>query len=266
MRCVLRAFFFAPLLSLICACGRTSGTPPGISPTSYPSLNGNWMVLAGSSVTDTIYGLGGSITSADGSVTATLHVIPPSASSCYQSGQEIPFTGTVTGTGAIALTSGAVGGQTISITGITANGSLLSGTFKIAGGCAGGDSGNVTGLTEPSYSGEYTGALQTGAPNPVGVTATLTQADANADGEFGISGTALFSGSPCFTTGTITSGVAYGNYIQVTMETDKSSTVQLTGLSIAEPQVITISGIYQVTSGPCAGDSGAGTLNSGSSA
>ena len=248
--------------SLLIGCGGSSGGITRVNPPpSYPNLSGNWSVLASSNVTGAIYVLGGYMTNTDSSVTATLHV-SPLGSGCYQADEEIPFTGTITTGGSISLTSTAVANQTISVTGSTLGGSVLNGTYKIADGCAAGDNGAVTGLIEPSFTGTYTGNLQPASGAAIAMNATLTQSGPSADGEYNLAGSAQFSGSPCFTTGTITSSTVFGESVQVTIGTEQGSVVQFTAIAIATPSAITMEGEYQVTAGSCSGAAGIVTLSS----
>jgi len=246
----------ALLLAPVAGCGgSSSGTTPVNPPQTYPTLSGNWTVSATSNLTGATYLLGGSITDSGATVTATLQALPDE-SGCLPTGQPIPFTGSVTTSGAISLTSAVVASQTISISGSTLGSGLITGTYRIAGGCAAGDSGTIEALVEPSFTGTYTGTMQPTSGTSVDVSATIVQAGPNADGEFGVTGTVEFSGSSCFTSGTITSSTVLGEYIQATMSTDKGGSVQITALGIAVPQVTEIEGAYQVTAGPCAGASG----------
>jgi len=260
MRCGLCTFCLTLLLTVVSGCGGSSGGTIGGGSQTYPTLTGNWMAASDSSLTNSIYELGGYMTNTGGSVTATLHAVP-FLSSCFPSTDEIPFTGTVTTTGSISMTSTEVASQVISVTGTTVNGSLLSGSYKITGGCAGGDSGSLIGLVEPSYSGAYSGTFQTGAPSPVSVSVTMIQSGPDADGTYSLSGTVNFSGTSCFTTGTITSSTAYGGFIQFTVNTDQDGVLQFTGFSAATPQAITIEALYQVTAGLCSGETGDGSLS-----
>jgi len=248
--------------SLFIGCGGSSGAIAPINPQEpKPLLSGNWTIVVTSNLTNAAYNLGGYLSNTNGSLAATLHVVP-GESGCFGSAEAILFTGTVTTSGAISLTSAAVANQVISVTGSTPGGGLLTGSYKIAGGCAAGDSGTVYGLVEPSFAGTYTGTLQFASGTTIGVNATLAQSGPNAEGEYSLSGTVQFSGSPCFTTGTITSSTVFGEYLQVTLNTDQAGVVQFTGIGVAVPSSTTIAGTFLVTAGSCAGTSGTVTLES----
>jgi hypothetical protein len=212
-------------------------------------------------VTGTTYDMGGYLTNTNGAVTGTLHTIEQGAN-CYQIDQAIPITGTITTDGTVSLTSAAVANQIFSVRGDVLGG-VLDGTYAISGGCAAGESGTVIGELMPSLTGTYTGTFYPASGAFTGATITVTQSGPNADGEFSLPGTASFSGSPCFTTGTVTSSTVFGEYIQVTIGTDKGGVVQFTGLAAAVgSDDIFIDGSYAVTAGTCAGDTGSGVLNS----
>jgi hypothetical protein len=243
-------------LILLAGCGGQSGIGTSVTPPeTYPNLSGNWTVVADSNLTSTAYLLGGYMTNSDASVTATLQVFPDE-SDCFQRGGPITFTGKITTTGAISLTSSPVASQTISLAGTVLGNGLLTGTYKVAGGCAAGDNGGVFGESVPSYTGTYNGTFQPDSGSAINVSLALTQSGPFANGEFNVSGTAAFSGSSCFTKGTITSSTVLGEFVQVAMSTDNGGAVQFTALAVATPQVIEIEGPYQVTAGPCAGTSG----------
>jgi hypothetical protein len=249
------------LPAILAGCGGSSGPIASGNPVAtYPTLTGNWTVLATSNLTGATYLLGGSIANSEASVSATLQVLP-FESGCLPTGEPITFTGAITSGGAISLASAAVANQTISISGSSLFGNTINGNYKITGGCAAGDSGTVLGAIIPSYAGAYTGTIQPYSGTQIGASMSLVQSGPSAGGEFNVSGTATFSGSSCFTTGTITSSVVLGEYIQITMSTDKGGTVQLTGLGTG-PQVMTIVGTYQVTAGPCAGTVGSVSISS----
>jgi len=246
----------ALLSALLIGCGGSSGIPSPVNPTpAYPNLAGNWTVTADSTVTGAQYELGGYMTNTGASVTATFYVYPFAESNCYPSEEAIPFTGTVTTSGAISLTSGSVANQTITMAGSISGGSSFTATYEIAGGCAAGDAGLVLARAEPSYTGDYTGTLQSLSGSDVNVSVNMVQSGPNADGEYSVSGTAQFSGTSCFTTGTITSSTIFGEYVQFAMSMDNGGAGEFTGAMVPFPGSIMISGEFQVTAGSCAGNS-----------
>jgi len=245
----------ALLSALLIGCGGSSGTTTPVVPSSpYPNLAGNWTLTADSNVTGAQYQLGGYMTNTGASVTATFHVYPFAESNCYPSEEEIPFTGTVTTSGAISLTSGSVANQTITMAGSISGGSSFTATYEIAGGCAAGDAGLVLASAEPSYTGDYTGTLQPLSGSDVNVSVNMVQSGPNAGGEYSVSGTAQFSGTSCFTTGTITSSTIFGEYVQFAMSTDNGGAGEFIGAAINIPGSTTIGGEFQVTAGSCAGN------------
>lgn len=254
-----------PLAALLGCGGAPNGLPPA-SPPSYPNLTGNWnLILVPSNPLVLGPDAGGFITNTNGSVTGILHITD---TNCYTAAQDIPVTGTVTSAGILALNSAMVAGQMLSITGIAfvgngssatlANLSLIDGNYTFTGGCLNGESGLVVGEMVPPVTGNYAGTLQSASGQSFSVNASTTQEGPNADGEYNISGSVTFTGSPCFSAGTITSSTIFGANIEVTI-TATNGTMELSG-QILPTVPMSIIGSYQVNGGACAGDTGSGTL------
>lgn len=267
MRCSPPSLLLLALLSLtISSCGGSSSGGTPVNSQSYPNLAGNWSIILipGNPL---VFGpiLGGSMTNTSGSVTGTLHV---NNSDCFQATQDVSVTGTVTPAGAVALTSAAVGGQTLSMTGYAAvnlgNGAaggvtgIFNGSYAFSGGCANGENGTFAGTMMPPVDGVYAGSFQSVSGQNIGVSLNVTQAGPNADGEFSISGTATFTGSPCFSTAAIAASTIDGEFIDATV-TGSNGTMEFTG-EILDTVPTLIGGTYHVTAGACTGDTGGGNL------
>jgi hypothetical protein len=267
MRCFVAAFLVLP--AILAGCGGSSSSSLGNSPTSYPALSGNWSIaLIPSNPLAFEPELGGYITNTGGAVSGTLHAVD---SSCFTAAQDIAISGSVTPEGSITITSAAVSGQTISFTGFTGPSNapardplVLIGSYSITGGCAGGQSGTILGNVVPPLTGTFSGTFESVSGLSIPVTISVIQSAANSDGEYTVSGAATFTGSPCFSAGTITSSVLFGENLQATITTDKSGVLQFTSIGIllssTSSSGITILGEYKVTAGSCAGDTGSGTL------
>ena len=237
--------------------GSGSGTMATNSPPSYPTITGNWALTASSQVTKLNYQMGGYITNTNGDVSGTLHLLN---SGCFTPMQDIPITGTVSTAGAVSATSSAVSSQVVTISGTVASGALSSGTYSIKGGCGNGDSGTVTGFIAPPYSNTYSGTLLSVSKISISTTITTSQSGPDTDGLYHVSGTATFSGSPCFASGTITGSDIAGAYMAVTITANDGSSVVFGGY-ITDSTGKTISGDYQVTGGKCSGDYGTGSVS-----
>jgi len=152
---------------------------------------------------------------------------------------------------------------------VNASGSAsnLSGTYTVTGtGCAGGDRGTMSANLVPSVSGTWHGTFtSTVTPGPVvNATATLTQSSTpDAHGLFAVTGTVTFSGSACFTSGTITQGFAAGGALGLDIATNDvpSGGDTVFAAFMDNPTAATAAtGVYQVNTGTCSGDSGDGHL------
>ena len=263
MRCFVAIFLVLPVI--LAGCGGSSSGVLNTSPV-YADLSGNWnFILTPSNQLSFGPILGGYLASANGSVAGTLHA---NGSSCYPVTQDIPVTGSVTPAGVLTLRSATVAGQILSMSGnafaLTGSSSdaisgVFSGTYTISGGCAAGENGTVAGTLISPVNGDYAGSLRSDSGLSIGVNFDATQTGPNADGEYGVSGTVSFSGSLCFSTGTITSSTIYGQFIDVTIAASNGGTMQFTG-EILDTEPMTIDGLYSMTAGNCAGDLGGGTL------
>lgn len=258
------------LVSLFgCGGGSMSGskpvTPPSTPPPVVPAMNGNWEILANSQVANTTYEGGGSFSTNGTAVTGTLHFVN---SSCYWGSQngatifyDIPITGTLSSKGNLTASSSAVNGQTLNFSGVWSNGAISSGTYSITGGCADGDHGTVTGFPVPSLTGTYSGTFVSTTGVQIKTTVSLTQLATSGNGFYALRGAASFSGSPCFSSGTVEAdeySFGVGGYIQVPIQTTNGDLVLFQG-SVTDSTGKTISGNYSVTGAVCSGDSGTGS-------
>lgn len=259
------------LAASLCGCGGGSMTgskpvtPPDTPPPPVPAMNGNWEILANSQVANTTYEGGGSFSTNGTAVTGVLHFVN---SSCYLASQkgsttfvDIPITGTLSSKGNLTASSSAVNGQTLEFSGTWSNGAISSGTYSITGGCADGDHGTVTGFPVPSLTGTYSGTFVSTTGVQVKATVSLTQSSTDNDGFYALTGSASFSGSPCFSSGTVEAGpysFVVGGYIQLPIDTTTSDLVLFQG-SVTDSTGKTISGNYSVTGAVCSGDSGTGS-------
>jgi hypothetical protein len=242
---------------LLFGCAGKPGSPPAqSSATSSPStpatLTDNWQLSAASTVAGRPpLTFAGSISQTSSSVSGALHV---SGSSCFNQLTTVGLTGTETAAGNASLTSAAVSGQVVTLSG-TFSGLGFTGTYSVAGGCDGGDQGTITGVTvdvtdADAWNGKFTSSTQT-VFNVVG---NFTQSpSANSDGTFGITGTATFD-TPCFSAATISPGsLPSGNFILGTLvslqiQTNNGTVTFLGTESTGE----FIYGTYTIAGGTCA--------------
>jgi hypothetical protein len=267
----LRVMLLLAFALLLASCGGGNGsntasstslnTPP--APVA-PNITGNWAITVQSAVATGSVQVGGSLVSNGTQVSGVLHVLN---SNCFQIGADVPISGSVTaGTNAIALTSGTVASQVVTVNGtVAADGkSISSGTYSIAGGCDAGDHGSLTGFIAPSFSNTYTGTFVSATDgSTTNVSAAITQAaTADEDGLFHVTGTVTFPNGQCFTSAMLTSSAAVGSFLVLDLTTNNGADVQYVG-QITDSSGKTITGQYQVNSGTCIGDSGTGTVSHG---
>jgi hypothetical protein len=75
-----------------------------------------------------------------------------------------------------------------------------------------------------------------------------------------VTGTATFTSSPCFSTGTISTGAVTGSYLALQIATNNNGTVIFGGYD-TDSTGKTVKGSYEVTSGLCNGDVGTGSVS-----
>ena len=190
-------------------------------------------------------------------VTGTLHFLN---STCFTAAQDIPVTGTISAAGALSLTSSSISSQVVTATGTISGSSMSAGSYSIAGGCGARDKGTVTGFLVPAFTNTYTGTFTSVSGKQVGATITTTQTGPNSDGFYSVTGTATFTSSPCFSTGTISTGAVTGSYLALQIATNNNGTVVFGGYD-ADSTGKTVKGSYEVTSGLCNGDVGTGSVS-----
>jgi hypothetical protein len=257
-----RALFTLVVFSFLSSgCGSNSSD----SKNATPALNGNWSIRAVSQTTGTIYLGGANLYTVGGTVTGILHFTNmPCGFTVNGIMYDTPVTGTISSNGNLQLSTTDINGLTLNIKGMWSSGSISSATYTISGKCEyeNGDHGSLTGFPVPSLSGTYTGNFQSASGEQVKATMVLSQSGPNSHGIYSLTGTAAFSGSPCFFGGTIDVN-AYdfmvGGVVQFPIVTSH-------GALLFQGQVTngtgnTITGQYEVTEGSCAGDVGSGSAS-----
>lgn len=257
MRPVCVAIVTFCLLLSGCGGGSSSTTPPPPTPLSLQS--GNWDFSATSSSGPSFL-IGGNVVQTGTSITGGVHVVN---STCITASTPVPITGSISGQTA-TVTSAAVASQTINAT-LSGSPTALNGTYSVTGtGCAGGDKGTIAGVLVPSVTGTWKGAFVSSVvANPTVITtAVITEGAADANGLFSLTGTATYSGSPCFASGTTATGSAIsGRTNDVILKNNDGSTVEFVGFLTSPASPTQMTGTYTVSGGLCNGDSGSGTLS-----
>lgn len=176
-------------------------------------------------------------------------------SACYDSAITIPLQGATENT-ALKLASFSVNGQYITFSGTKdTTATHLTGTYTISGGCAKGATGTLSGTRYAQLVGTYAGSIAGTTPAQT-MTLTLAQfVQGTGQGDFLISGNAVFTGSACFTKGTMagTAGSVLGSGVSLTFNTDDASGAQVIVNGTFDPGATTITATsVQVTGGSCA--------------
>jgi hypothetical protein len=256
---VLCWFAFALLLGLIVSCGGGADKAPASGTPSTIDVTGNWEFTATSTVfSATSSTIVGAFRSTGAQLSGTLHI---SGSPCFDFSTNLVVTGTLNGTAA-SLNSSPVNGHTVSVRmTVTTDGSSASGTYSVAGGCAAGDTGNITGFRVPPVTGGWGGAFTDSEGRQIGVSASLQQGAAEANGFFPLTGTTQFTNSVCFTSGTVNGSLA-GTFAVADITTN-NGTIQFEGR--IDWAANALNGDYFISDGSCSGDFGSGSLTKGGS-
>jgi hypothetical protein len=201
-------------------------------------MNGNW-AITGTISTNNSLTMGANLSTNGSSITGIMHVY----TACFMfSGNilyDVPVTGTISSAGALTLISSPIASQVLSISGQWNTGAVTSGTYSIKGGCDDGLSGTIYGSSVPAFTGSYSGTFTSKEylGLSTGVKVSMSQSAADSEGFYYVTGTATFTGSPCYTNGNISSSLIFGNYIQAEVDTANGpiifiGTVDSTGKTI----------------------------------
>jgi len=217
--------FVATALIALCGCG---GSSSSTSPTPQVTIvSGNWgIALTAQPGTFTPMIAGGVINQSGTSFSGILHL---QGSTCFDSQlDDLVLSGTLSAS-TITLTSAPVRGQVLAMSVTPAANQVdqvkaLSGSWTITGGaCAG--SGTSLMASIPPLTGTWSGPITNAVTGTVG--ATLTQSGPDAHGFFQVSGSFAFSGTPCFTAGTIASSSVSGLEADIVLNTNDAAQAQV---------------------------------------
>jgi len=236
------------------------GCGGGSTPTAHGTIaSGNWTLLLLSNATPPLpLALGGSLMQQGNNISGLLHV-PDSP--CFDPLlDDVVVNGTVDGQ-TLTLSSVSVRGQTITMSAILPiadSVSLLKGSYTSGGSTCIGASGTVAAFLVPPLTGTFSGQV-TGSFTST-VTANLTQTGPDAHGFFHLSGDFSFSGSPCFSSGTVTSSSLSGRLANFAINTNDGGQIAVAGLNLMIGLTNNLGVVLIVQSGTCAGFAGNGTL------
>lgn len=237
------------------------GCGGGSTPTQTmpPTMSGNFGFTATSQIGTNTFQFGGPIQSgAGGPVTGTMNV-DSATSTCFDFFTALAFTGSLSPSGQLSLTSAPYVGQVFSLTGIVSSDGMTisSGSYSIAGGCASGDHGTLSGFHVPVINGTYTGTFPAGGTT-INISAALSQGASS--NSFLLSGTETFTNaSACSLTSTKTvggeTGFIAGADVRANMlDATLTAIAGFQGL-VSDSSGKTIKGTFGIASGPCAGTS-----------
>ncbi len=266
---------YAISLLWLAGCGGSSqnGMQPPPQTPQFGIVSGNWDLDMLSLSPALGMRAGGSLVQNGTAISGLLHI---SGSPCFDPlADDLVVSGTATGGagpfgGTITFSTAPVRGQTITFTSgsqlptLPGLNNLLNGSFTLSGGTcspevrgvlAGGVVTPATGTWKGAFTPSLVGAV------PLGVTANLMQSGPDAHGFFQISGTFAFTGSKCFTSGTITSSNVVGASATFTIVTNDSSQLFFSAMLPDAANGASLQGPYQIQTGACSFDSGDGLLN-----
>ncbi len=237
------------------------------TPGPFVTITGNWEFTAKATAGAVPFSvLSGFINEAGTSATESNYVtmaFQVQSSTCYSNSPEISMQGGMMVDG-MDLMSFPVDSQTLTAH-ITKNAAAdqMTGTYDIKGGCADGEQGTLTGTLYAPLTGTYSGMIS-GTGSSKAIQLTLAQDDqGTGDGHFYVTGTAAFTGFPCFSTGTISGENSFvtGSSASLTVVTNEVSGSQLTLHGTFDPAADTLTvASMDVTGGNCAALTGGAVL------
>lgn len=269
---------FALHLSALTALGLAALFTAGCGSSNPVGLNGNYQFTATSTppnpttgpgfakpdmkIFPTLPSFAGSLTEKSGVVSGVLQNLN---GPCFSFNGDISVTGNLK-PGQLTLTSSAVQGEvlTVNATISTDDATITAGTYTIAGTCA--DKGTITGLRVPPLHGTYTGDFKSDLTGTtIHTSVQLAQMPlADAHGIFHMTAAATFSGSSCFTKGSVTDpangSIVIGSLNGVMLKTDEKAGSTVTSIGVYDPATKSVTSFYSVSGGACNGDRGTGTL------
>jgi hypothetical protein len=175
------------------------------------------------------------------------------ATTCMSPTFDINFTGNQTADGKLTLTSTNLPNNTATITGTinaTYGYNQFNGNMVISGdgSCATTKTAFI-GAEVPNISGTYSGSITSTSAGTAAVTATLTEAAANTDGQFPLTGTVNVAGATCANTFSAT-GLVSGETITATLTSTSGPGATINVYSTANPIAGTPLPLYvQIVSG-----------------
>jgi hypothetical protein len=117
-----------------------------------------------------------------------------------------------------------------------------------------------TGYKTPAFDATYSGSFKSESGPSVGATAVCKKIGPDSEGFYHAAGTVTFAGSPCFVAGNISVSNVAGNFLHMVVKSDNGGEIAFDGY-FTDPTGTVLSGTYQVTAGPCAGDHGTGNIS-----
>jgi hypothetical protein len=234
--------------------GASMNRPVSDSTTSTTNMAGNWELHGTSQTGAQPAGVVGGIAQTGSHISGNVFVLIP----CDNAFASSALTGSVNGN-AVTFNAPAAAGETFfaNLT-LNASASTASGTYSITGGCAAGDHGTIAATKVPPLTGTYTGTATADADGSIApITASLTQSPTvDSFGVFELSGNITFTGSSCLVSGPLDApGVVLGSVFGFGVS-DSSSTVDISGHYIDPASNASLTGTYQMHSGPCDGATG----------
>lgn len=265
----------AIFLLWLAGCGGSSqnSTAPTPQTPQFGIVSGNWDLDMLS--LSPVLGMraGGNLVQNGTAISGIIHV---EGSPCFDPvADDLIVSGTATGGatafgGAITFSTAPVRGQTFTFTSgsqpptLPGLNNLLNGSFILTEGTCSPEvrgvlAGDVVSPVTGTWKGAFTPSL-VGA-TPLGVTANLTQTGPDAHGFFQITGSLAFTGSKCFTSGTITSSSILGANAKLTIATSDAGQVVFSPQLTSAGTGPSMEGLYAIQAGACSFDSGDGLLS-----
>jgi len=266
-----RLFLSILVLAIFSGCGGGNNNDQSAA----PFLVSGAYVISDLSITGFALEGAGSLTQSGSTVSGVFHFSIPG---CLNADTDVPLNGSISRDLTLSLSSQPINGVTIrlSLQGVEAflpNSSLftnLKGSYLVASPC-----GNGSGTALVDFVHDFAGKwVLDSTPSELDTGSLVLSAPTGPDahGQFNYTGTATFTGTPCFTSGTIT-GQQLGTKLSLQITTNDSPTPGMTSIQGSDgfakqvPGVgsflfaAPILGTFTTSAGNCAGASGTFFMN-----
>lgn len=243
------------LLSLLslCGCGGSSSVLNPPAP-QFTIASGDWSTpLVGSGSPPLLLFGGGFLTQNGATVSGIIHLIDFPCLNPFT--DDLVMTGTVSGN-SVTLSSAPLRGEVVTLSlnpspGQSGTVVAMEGTGTLTGPCPG--SSTVAARLVPPTNGTFAGTFNSSGLSGADLSASLSESGPDVHGYFHIAGDLTLTGSPCFSSATITDSTVFGGDAVLNLDTDSGqASMTAVPLFVSATAPEELAAVLVIQSGPCA--------------